>query len=453
MLKSSNHCGIRGRFGWTSSVVAALGVMAMLLVVVLPGFRVAVQAAGDGFSAPHVVTASIAVRPEKIAAPGHGVVVIHLAVVSGYHIQSHHPLESFLIPASVKLLPSAGLVFGAAHYPAAITLPVPTQVTKLGKLSVYKGRFDIRVPFKVLGTAAAGRRKITARLTFQACNDQSCLVPQTLRLRTLLRINRAHGTRLAVSAASVLRAVPVTRRPGSSAGTATSSGGTSALTLELSQINALHYHVSQPREPIWRLIIFALLGGLILNVMPCVLPVIPLKVLAMVQQSHGSRSRAVLRAAVFAAGIVSLFILLALAMGLYRAVTGQALTYGMQFQHPWFLIAIALVVLALALSMLGVWTVQPPQALAKLDTSGGGLAGAFGTGLLATILASSCSAPFLGITASAKPVTICDRFSVLNSKYTATPTITSPSASLSNSDHRPARGIRSSQPGNAASRT
>ncbi|MGC8625730.1 MAG: protein-disulfide reductase DsbD family protein, partial [Phycisphaerae bacterium] len=135
----------------------------------------------------------------------------------------------------------------------------------------------------------------------------------------------------------------------------------------------------------------------ILNVMPCVLPVIPLKVLAMVQQAHGSRPRAVLHATIFAAGIVSLFLILAVVMGIYRAATGQALTYGMQYQHPWFLITIALVVLALALSMLGVWTVQPPRALTELDTSGGGLAGAFGTGLLATILASSCSAPFLGV--------------------------------------------------------
>ncbi len=134
----------------------ALGVVAMLLAVALPNFYVQAQTMGDGFSAPHVVTASIEARPEKIAALGHGVVVIHLAVAVGYHIQSHHSLESFLIPASVKLMPSKGLVFGVVHYPAAITIPVPTQVTKLGKLSVDAGRFDITIPFKVLGTAAAG---------------------------------------------------------------------------------------------------------------------------------------------------------------------------------------------------------------------------------------------------------------------------------------------------------
>ncbi len=397
MSCKNNHFESRRFSLWLTSVNAVFCVIAILAVVAWPRFRAQAQMADNGFSSPHVVRVSMAAQPENIAASGQGVVVIHLAVAAGYHIQSHHPLESFLIPASVKLLPSAGLLFGAVHYPAAITIPVPPQITRLGKLSVYEGRFDITIPFKVLPVAVAGPREITARITFQACNDQSCLVPETLRLSTLLHIANTSGGASATLTAKTPHAAPVARQPGSSAGAEHVRGGNSVVAGELGEINALHYQVSSPSEPIWQLIIFALLGGLILNVMPCVLPVIPLKVLAMVQQAHGSRPRAVLHATVFASGIVALFLILAVAMGLYRAVTGQALTYGMQYQHPWFLITIALVVLALALSMLGVWTVQPPRALTAMDTSGGGLAGAFGTGLLATILASSCSAPFLGV--------------------------------------------------------
>ncbi|MDA8377529.1 MAG: thioredoxin family protein [Planctomycetia bacterium] len=397
MSYKNNHFESRRFSLWPPSALAVLGVIVILAVVAWPRFYAQAQMADNGFSSLHVVRASMAAQPENIAASGQGVVVIHLAVAAGYHIQSHHPLESFLIPASVKLLPSAGMLFGAVHYPAAITIPVPPQITRLGKLSVYEGRFDITIPFKVLPAAVAGPREITARITFQACNDQSCLMPETLRLRTLVHIANTSGGASATLTAKTPHAAPVARQPGRSAGAGHFRVGNSVVAGELGEINALHYQVSAPSEPIWRLIIFALLGGLILNVMPCVLPVIPLKVLAMVQQAHGSRPRAVLHATVFAAGIVALFLILAVAMGLYRAATGQALTYGMQYQHPWFLITIALVVLALALSMLGVWTVQPPRALAAMDTSGGGLAGAFGTGLLATILASSCSAPFLGV--------------------------------------------------------
>ncbi len=377
--------------------MTVLGVVATLLAAALSNSRAGVRAAGVGLTPRHVVKAHIRAVPGKVTVEGHGVIVIHIAVAGGYHIQSHHPLESFLIPASAKLLPSAGLVFSAAHYPRATTIPVSRQITRRGKLSVYEGRFNITVPFKALDSATVGRREITAQLTYQACNDQSCLMPQTVRLGTFLRITPARGITPATSPGKTPRAVAVTHVAKGGAGPVHTSNGGAAVAMEIQKINARPYQVSPIHEPVWRLILFALLGGLILNVMPCVLPVIPLKVLAMVQQAHGSRPRAVLHALVFAAGIVSLFLILAVAMGIYRAATGQALTYGMQFQHPWFLIAIALVVLALALSMLGVWTIQPPRSLYAINTSGGGLAGAYGTGLLATILASSCSAPFLGI--------------------------------------------------------
>ncbi len=371
--------------------------MAMLPLLILATAPVKAQLAGDGFGSSQVVKATGQAVPAKLQAAGRGVIVIRVVVAFGYHIQSHHPLENFLIPALVKLLPSRGLVFSAVRYPAAKIIVVSKDITSKGKLSVFEGRFKIIVPFKVLSTAAPGRRTITVSFTFQACNDHSCLMPQTLHLQMPVRIIRAVAAPATILPTKTPLVPAVRPRATGLARPNAPRSNASAVAMELNAINALHYQVSSPSEPIWQLVIFALLGGLILNVMPCVLPVIPLKVLAMVQQAHGSRPRAVLHAAVFAAGIVSLFLILAVLMGAYRAATGQALTYGMQYQHPWFLISIALVVLALALSMLGVWTVQPPQALAAIDTSGSGLFGAFCTGLLATLLASSCSAPFLGI--------------------------------------------------------
>ncbi len=114
-------------------MVGVLGVVAMLLAVALPNFRVQAQLAGDGFLAPHVVTASIEARPEKIAVPGHGVVIIHLVVASGYHIQSHHPLESFLIPAAAKLLPSSGVGFRHGALPGGDNHPRTHAGYQVGK--------------------------------------------------------------------------------------------------------------------------------------------------------------------------------------------------------------------------------------------------------------------------------------------------------------------------------
>jgi thiol:disulfide interchange protein DsbD len=144
------------------------------------------------------------------------------------------------------------------------------------------------------------------------------------------------------------------------------------------------------------ILLFALLGGLILNIMPCVLPVIPLKALSFIQQAHGNAKLARLHGLAFSAGIVALFIALALILRLFN------LFYGQQFQSPAFLITMTMFVVALALSMLGVWTIQPPRAVYAVDDAlarGAGestLLGSFSSGLMATLLATPCSAPFLG---------------------------------------------------------
>ena len=147
---------------------------------------------------------------------------------------------------------------------------------------------------------------------------------------------------------------------------------------------------NQKEMALWVVILSALLGGAILNIMPCVLPVIPLKVLGLVEQAHGNRRVALAHGAVFAGGIVSLFVVLAVVL------KSAGLFYGQQFQSAGFLTAMALVVLALALSMLGVWTIQTPRAVYAADRGGAGYAGSFMNGLLATLLATPCSAPYLG---------------------------------------------------------
>ncbi len=353
------------------------------------------QVAGFGFLSPRVVQTTIQATPEKLQAPGKGVLDITCTVIPGYHLQSHHPFDKFLVPAEVTLSPVTGFHFGKITFPNARTIPASAQITSFGKLSVYEGQFVIHVPFTVSIEARNARNAINAAFTFQACNAQSCLPPQTLKLSTSVTISGAQQPAAGVhKPAKPIQAGPSHNTPVAVTHVTRPQSSTQTT---LAAIQSTHYHVKTVHEPLWRLILFALLGGLILNVMPCVLPVIPLKVLAMVQQAHGSRKMAVIHALVFSAGIISLFLILAVVMGVYRAASGQALTYGMQYQHPIFLIAIALIVLALALSMLGVWTIQAPNALYAVESNRGGLTGAFGMGLLATLLATPCSAPFLGV--------------------------------------------------------
>ena len=142
----------------------------------------------------------------------------------------------------------------------------------------------------------------------------------------------------------------------------------------------------------------ALLGGLILNLMPCVLPVLSIKLLSVVGHA-GAPAREVRRGFLAsAAGILFSFVVLATgAVGLTLA--GKAAGWGVQFQQPAFLAAIVLILVLFACNLWGLFEIRLPGAVASAALAGGdarGLAGHFLTGAFATLLATPCSAPFLG---------------------------------------------------------
>jgi len=151
-------------------------------------------------------------------------------------------------------------------------------------------------------------------------------------------------------------------------------------------------------KPLAGMLLVALLGGLILNLMPCVLPVLSIKVLGILGHGGGERSHARLSFLASAAGIVASFLALAgLAIGLRQA--GLAVGWGIQFQQPGFLAVMVLVLLLFAANLWGGFEINLPRWL--LDRTPVGepqpsLSGHFLSGALATLLATPCSAPFLG---------------------------------------------------------
>src|SRR5699024_9375207 len=139
----------------------------------------------------------------------------------------------------------------------------------------------------------------------------------------------------------------------------------------------------------------ALLGGLVLNLMPCVLPVLSLKLMSLI--SHGNSTPAAVRISFLATAAGILFSFLVLAGGTIALKTaGAAVGWGIQFQQPVFLAAMALVVTLFAGNLFGFFEILLPSGLAEQTTrtTGKGLAGAFATGAFATLLATPCSAPF-----------------------------------------------------------
>ncbi|ATM95075.1 putative metal resistance protein [Yersinia frederiksenii] len=158
----------------------------------------------------------------------------------------------------------------------------------------------------------------------------------------------------------------------------------------------------QSTTTFWSWVFMALAGGLILNLMPCVLPVLAMKLSSILQTEHQTRRQVRWQFLASSAGIVTSFWLLALLMTALR-LGNHALGWGIQFQNPWFIGFMVLVTALFTANLFGLFEIQLSSSLnsriaaPRVEKPGlRGMAGHFGQGALATLLATPCSAPFLG---------------------------------------------------------
>jgi len=144
-------------------------------------------------------------------------------------------------------------------------------------------------------------------------------------------------------------------------------------------------------QGLWYYLGAAFLGGMILNVMPCVLPVLAIKVLSFVQQAGESRARIFLLNVLYSVGVLAVFLTLATLVVVFQ------FSWGGLFQQTRFNIAMACIVFAMGLSLLGVFEIPVPGfvGFAASSHQGEGLVGALFTGILATLLATPCTGPFM----------------------------------------------------------
>ncbi len=156
--------------------------------------------------------------------------------------------------------------------------------------------------------------------------------------------------------------------------------------------------IAAPANSLLKFLLFGFIGGFILNLMPCVLPVISLKIFGFIQHAGDSRGKIFGNGLAFSLGIFAWFLGLALLMiGLKAA--GHQITWAFQFTNPFFVVAMSAVVLVFALNLFGVFEITLPAAANSglLGwSSREGYAGSFFQGVFATVLATPCTAPFLG---------------------------------------------------------
>ncbi|WP_300320773.1 protein-disulfide reductase DsbD domain-containing protein [Idiomarina sp.] len=155
--------------------------------------------------------------------------------------------------------------------------------------------------------------------------------------------------------------------------------------------------IANNAPPLWAILLMALAGGLILNIMPCVLPVLGLKVQSLMLS--GAQQPKVVRTQFFASslGIISSFLVIALGLMALRW-SGGSVGWGIQFQNPYFIAALVAITWVFALNLMGAFEFKLPSSLSTSAATAGddSYKGHFLQGMLATVLATPCTAPFLG---------------------------------------------------------
>jgi len=244
----------------------------------------------------------------------------------------------------------------------------------------YEGAITFVMDVEVPADAQPGPRTIAGIAGYQNCAESgTCTQPVAVKFTAQLNIGESKpgGAPLLLTAAKYKEAAEAAKERKKRAPKATS----------VVKSGFENYSL-------WVILALSFVGGLILNLMPCVLPVIGLKVLSFAQQAGESRTKIILLNVFYAAGMVAVFMVLA------SFAAFANLGWGEQFGYTWFKVAMAVLVFAMALSFLGVWEISIPSffggATASKLQSQSGLSGAFFKGMFTTVLATPCSGPFLG---------------------------------------------------------
>ncbi len=316
--------------------------------------------------------------------------LVNVEVAKGYRILSHEPVSTN--PASCDLFigRTPDIFFDRAVYPKA----KKRVDKKLGKVGEYSGTIVIRVPGEVEAEEPfpAGPR-LGGVFTYQACaDDGDCASPEALAFS--MTVGGEAAVPGAGEAGAAAGSSSSAKPAGGTSGEGSGTGGAQPASVDAGEVKAVTSSGDDGGLQgfftgfgLPGLLLACFFYGLFINATPCVLPVLSIKVLGFVQQAHESRGRTMMLGLSFGAGVIVFFVIL----GLLAAQGKNVLHY------PAVVIALGAVVMALALSMLGVYTLQAPDAASKLEASiqREGMLSSFGKGALAPVLGFACTGPLL----------------------------------------------------------
>jgi thioredoxin:protein disulfide reductase len=349
---------------------------------------------------------------------------LQVVLPEGFHVQSDKPRDPTLIPTVLTVNPPEGVTV------TEIVFPTPVDLNQLGidqPLAVFERAFPIGVQFTVARSVPRGELVVPAHLRYQACNDTTCFAPKTADAEWRLRIVPAsaagtrqhrdvfdriafgHGEPPDTSARTTLSAADLRNliNPGNAtvanAQVATlddfyvlaTTGGYLGKSDFLKFIDNAERGVKERglfegRGPL-AILLIVFLGGLALNLTPCVLPMIPINLAIIGAGSKaGSRGRGFLLGGAYGAAMALVYGVLGLVVIL------TAGTFGTINSSPWFNLAIALLFVVLGLAMFNLLTIDFSRFSTRMNigpSNRGSFLLAFGMGAIAALLAGACVAP------------------------------------------------------------
>ena len=306
-------------------------------------------------------------------------VTVDITIPDNWHVNANVAADEFLKPSSIEIA-AQGIHFGEPKWPEPIK--EYSEALDLENL-VFKGHFQITLPIE---NVDADYDSLTTQATFhyQACDNSICLAPSQVTFGVgPVGFNKKRASR---------------DDAGNMHGSATSTDANGNATGNAINAPSAAGNATEGAAGTFILLLSALFGGLILNLMPCVLPVLSLKLFSLIKQAGESRKRLLVLGTSTTLGILTSFWALAGIVAAVKAGGGNA-GWGMQFQSAGFIAFMVVILSAFAMSFFGVFEIWlPGSATTKMDKAGHkqGFWGAFFTGALLVLLSTPCSAPFLG---------------------------------------------------------
>ena len=310
---------------------------------------------------------------DKVVPGGAFKIAVKTNIKNGWHINSNKPNDDFLIPTKLEIInPDKGFFnLENAIYPTA-------QEVKLGfsdkPLSAWEGDIIIEGILRVPTDIKPGNYKLIVKLSYQSCNNSTCMAPTSVQ--DTVNVDVTDNKSLVKNINSELFSNLTPK-------------------IDNTNLNSVSNNSNKAESPleshgllIGLLLVF--LGGLALNLTPCVYPLIPITVGYFGGQAEGNTKRLFMMGLLFVVGMAFTYSVI----GVVTALSGSI--FGSLLQNTYVILFIVLIFVVLSLSMFGVYEFKLPDSLvAKAGGAKGGMYGAFFMGLTMGIVAAPCIGPFV----------------------------------------------------------